>query len=306
MRHLVEMVVFARVVEAGGLSAAAQQLGLTTSAVSRSIARLESHLGGQLLNRATRAPSLTELGDTVYAGCATIAKTLGDVEAFAERYVRAPSGHLRVTAPVAYGQACLAPRLTEFMALCPDIEMHLDLSDRAVDLVGESFDVAIRIAATLPPGAGTTRLGSTSSILVASPRYLAQAGTPREPDDLTKHPGVYTDAAADHGELVFERGLDQCRVPVAVRLTINDSAAIVSAVCNHIGIALLPDYAAHSAQRAGHLVRVLPDWALAGANGPQTVCAVYPPTRHPPHKVRAFVDFLVERSDELVPQGPSG
>ena len=299
------MVVFARVVEAGGLSAAAQRLGLTTSAVSRSIARLESHLGGQLLNRATRSPSLTELGGTVYAGCASIAKTLGEVEAFAERYARAPSGRLKVTAPVAYGQACLAPRLTEFMALCPDIEMHLDLSDRIVDLVGESVDVAIRIAAAIPPGPGTIRLGSTSSLLVASPRYLAQAGAPSEPGDLKKHAGVYTDAAAAHGELVFERGLAQCRVPILVRLTINDSAAIVGAVCNHIGVALVPDYAAHSALRSGQLVRVLPDWTLEGPNGSQTVHAVYPPTRHLPRKVGAFVDFLVERSDESAPNDPS-
>jgi len=303
MRQLVEMVVFARVVEAGALSAAAQQLGLTTSAVSRSIARLESHFGGQLLNRAAGSQSLTELGSTVYAGCATIAKTLGEVEAFAERYVRAPSGRLKVTAPVAYGQAYLAPRLTDFMAQCPDIEVHLDLSDRIVDLAGESFDVAIRIAGTIPPGLVTRRLGSTSTILVASPRYLAEAGTPSEPGDLTKHPGVVMDAAAAHGELMLARGAAQCHVPVRSRLTINDSAAIVGAACHHIGIGLVPDYAAHSAQRAGHLVRVLPDWTLEGTHGSRTVCAIYPPTRHLPRKVRAFIDFLVERSDE--PEPPS-
>ena len=295
MKQLVEMAVFARVVEAGGLSAAAQQLGLTTSAVSRSIARLEAHFGGQLLNRMARSAPVTELGSTVYAGCATIARTLGEIEAFAQRYTRAPSGVLKVSAPVVYGQRCLAPLLPEFMALCPDIEMQLDLSDRIVDLGGEPFDMAIRIATTIPLGLVTRPLGRTANLLVASPRYLEAAGTPHEPDDLARHPGLCLAATAGDGELVFKRDHAECRVAVPGRLTINDSAAIVGAVCHHLGIGLVPDYAADVALHSGQLVRLLPDWELAGAHASRTVRAIYPPTRHLPRKVRAFIDFLVAK-----------
>jgi DNA-binding transcriptional LysR family regulator len=301
MKQLVEMVVFARVVESRGFTAAARLLGMTTSAVSRNVARLEAHMGGRLLNRSTRAVSVTELGQAVYAGCASIAETAREVEAFAGHYASTPSGRLKVSAPVSYGQLCIAPTLSRFIAQFPEIDVQLDLTERLVDVVGESYDVAIRIVPTLPPGLVARPMASTSTLLVASRNYLAQAGTPSEPADLAFHTGVTMDRAEMTGELLLRRGTSECRVPLATRLTINNGAAVVAAVCEDMGIGLVPDYAARSALRQGALVQVLPDWKLDDPQGNLTVHAIYAPTRHLPRKVRAFIDFFVHQNAEQQP-----
>ena len=298
MKHLVEMVVFARVVEARGFSAAARILGMTTSGVSRSVTRLEAHVGGRLLNRSTRALSVTELGQTVYAGCARIAETAREVEAFAGHYASTPGGRLKVSAPVSYGQLCIAPRLPAFVAQFPEIDVQLDLTERFVDVVGESYDVAICIAASLPPGVVARRLARTSTLLVAAPSYLARAGTPSEPADLSFHSIVAAEPGGTTKEVRLLRGLTESRAILAARVTINDGSAIVAAARAEMGIALVPDYAARQALCDGALVRVLPEWTLADPGGDVAIQAIYAPTRHLPRKVRAFIDFCVDMPPE--------
>jgi len=301
MKQLVEMVVFARVVESRGFTAAARLLGMTTSAVSRSVTRLEAHIGGRLLHRSTRALSMTELGQAVYTGCAMIAEKAREVEAFAGHYASTPSGLLRVSAPVSYGQLCVAPQLSRFLSQFPEIDIQLDLSERFVDVVGESYDLAIRIAPTLPPGLVARPIAHTSTLLVATRGYLAHAGTPSEPADLAHHTGVTMARAEAQSELLLRRGPIACRAALAARLTINNWAAIVAAVCEDVGIGLVPDYAARPALRQGLLLQVLPDWLLDDPQGNLTVHAIYAPTRHLPRKVRAFIDFFANQNPERLP-----
>ena len=158
MKMLNEMMVFAQVVERGGFSAAARHLGLEASSVSRSVARLEKHLGARLLHRTTRAIALTEIGEQVFAACTTIAATAQGVQSLANQFRAAPRGTLRVSAPVAFGQLWLAPRLAGFMDATPEVDLRVTLIDRPVDLIEDGVDLAIRIAYELPPGLAARKL----------------------------------------------------------------------------------------------------------------------------------------------------
>jgi len=290
MNQLAEMVIFARVVDACGFSAAARQLDMTTSAVSRGVARLERHIGGRLLHRSTRSVSVTELGREVYAGCARIAETAREVEALAGHYASAPSGRLKLSAPVTYGQVCVAPRLGEFLTRWPAVDVQLDLTDTFVDVIGESVDVAIRVGASIPLGLVARPLGRIGNLLVASRRYLGRTTPPAQPAELAQHaivcPGLDT-------RLALRRGTAQVEVALGSRLRINDDRAILDAVTEGLGIGLVPDVAARAALERGELVQVLPEWSLAQQHGAQPVHALFSSTRHLPRKVRAFIDFLV-------------
>ena len=292
MKQLVEMVVFARVAESRGFAAAARALGMTTSAVSRSVARLEAHIGGRLLNRSTRALSLTELGSAVYDSCAAIAEKAREVESLAGHYASVPNGRLKLSAPVSFGQLWVVPMLRAFIAEFPAVEVQLDLDDRPVDLVGESYDLALRIAPQLPPGLVQRRLGSTSMMLVASRGYLARWGPVVQPDDLRAPRELIVQGTPGETELLLHGGLQRAQVRVACRLALNNDGAIVAAACEHAGIGLVRDYAARPAIRQGLLVPVLPGWTLGGNHRPLGIHAIYAPTRHLPRKVRAFIDFV--------------
>ena len=302
MKHLDEMVVFARVVEFGGFSAAARRLGMTTSAVSRSVSRLESHIGGRLLNRSTRAISVTELGRKVHTACAAIAETAREIEAFAGHYAGTPSGRLKISAPVAHGRLCVLPVLCHFLDEYPEIEVQLDLTERIVDVVGESYDVAIRAVPSLPPGMVARPLMHTRTILVASPRYLSIAGAPSDPSDIAAHAGVYTDIGESPRELILRQGATERRTLLPARMTINDSSAIVAAVLDGRGIGIVADYAAAAGLRDGSLVPVLPEWAIVDPRTNLMVHAIYSPTRHLPRKVRAFIDYFVGHSTAEPPR----
>ncbi|WLI87799.1 LysR family transcriptional regulator [Massilia sp. R2A-15] len=291
MEMLREMAIFAQVVDSGRFSAAARQLGLTTSAVSRHVARLEAHLGGRLLHRTTRALALTELGEQVHAACARMLSTAREIHLLAGTYSARPNGVIRVTAPVVFGQVWLAPKLPAFLALYPEVDVRLTLVDRTVDLIEEGADVAIRIARELAPGLAARPLCGMRYVLVASPGYLAEHGAPATPAALRERPCMHLDYGPFGNQWTLRRGGEKVAVSVASRLTINNSGAILAAVEARGGIGLLPDFTARAALAAGRVVQLLPDWEFdepyAGA-----VHAVYLPGRHLALKVRAFIDYL--------------
>ena len=298
MELLDEMVVFARVVDSGGFTAAARALGLTNSAVSRSVARLESQLGARLLNRTTRSISLTELGAEVYPGCVRLAQTAREVQALAGRYALVPQGRVRVSAPTVFGEVWLAPRLPAFLARWPQVQVDLTLIDRLVDLVDEGHDLALRITrpGAVAQGLVARPLGDMRYVMVATLAYLRRQGTPADPAQLAAHACIGLDFQPLEDRLEFEPPAGQAGPPaVAVRcpLRVNNSSAILATVEAGLGIGIVPDFAAAAGLRAKRLKRVLPRWALAGAYAPRVIHAVYPPTRHLPPKVRVFIDHLV-------------
>lgn len=293
MEMLREMAMFAQVVDSGGFSAAARQLGLTTSAVSRHVARLEAHLGGRLLHRTTRSLALTELGQQVHAACARMLSTAREVHMLAGAYSARPNGVIRVTAPVVFGQIWLAPKLPGFLALYPEVDVRLTLVDRTVDLIEEGADVAIRIARELAPGLAARPLCGMRYVLVASPGHVAEHGTPETPEALRERPCMHLDYGPFGNRWTLQRGDEKVDVSVTSRLTINNSGAILAAVEAGGGIGLLPDFTARAALAAGRVVRLLPQWEFAEPYA-GAVHAVYLPGRHLALKVRAFIDYLAK------------
>lgn len=292
MELLTEMVVFAKVVDLRSFTRAARELGVTSSAVSRAVSRLEAHMGGKLLHRTTRAVTPTELGEEVHAGCALIAQTARDVRAAAGRHASAPVGRLAVSAPLVFGQRWLAPRIATFLQRWPDVKVQLTLTDRLVDLVEEGLDVAVRIASSLPPGLVARPLTRASFVLVASPAYLKRHGTPRTPADLAKHACVVLGYGDFTGDLHMSDGRRDARVQVSGPMTANNGSVILTAAEAGLGLGLLPDFTAAGSLEAGTLVRVLPRWQMRGAYADRVVHAVYAPTRHVPPKLRVFIDHL--------------
>ncbi|MEC5163195.1 DNA-binding transcriptional LysR family regulator [Janthinobacterium sp. CG_23.3] len=287
-----EMAIFAQVVDSGSFSAAARQLALTTSAVSRHVSRLEAHMGGRLLHRTTRSLALTELGRQVHDGCARMLSTAREIHALAGSYSARPNGVIRVTAPVVLGQVWLAPRLPRFLALYPEVDLRLTLVDRLVDLVGEGYDLGIRIAHQLAPGLAARQLGDMRYILVAAPGYLAARGEPRQPQALAGHDCIHFGYLSHGDRWQLQRGGVRHSVAVTTRLTIDNSAAILGAVEAGAGIGLVTDFSAGAALAAGTVRQLLPEWQLcapyAGA-----VHAVYMPGPHLALKVRVLIDYLV-------------
>jgi DNA-binding transcriptional LysR family regulator len=293
MEMLNEMAVFAQVVDSAGFSAAARQLRLTTSAVSRHVTRLEAHLGGRLLVRTTRSLKCTELGEQVYAACTRMLSTAREVHTLAGSYSARPNGLVRLTAPVVFGQVWLAPRLPGFLARYPDVSVNLSLVDRTVDLVDEGVDLAIRIARELNPGIAARTLCPMRYLLVASPAYLAQRGTPAHPKDLPGHACVYLGYGAFGDTWTLRQAADTVQVSVGTRAQVNNSAAIIAMVEADGGIGLVPDFSARAALAAGRVVQVLAQWDFAEPYS-GTVHAVYMPGPHLPQKTRALIDYLVE------------
>nr|WP_315397338.1 LysR family transcriptional regulator [uncultured Duganella sp.] len=296
MEMLKEMAIFAQVVDSGGFSAAARQLGLTTSAVSRHVSRLETFMGGRLLQRTTRSVSLTELGEQVHVACVRMLNTAREIHALAGSYSARPNGVVRISAPVVLGQLWLAPLLPAFLERYPEVDVRLSLVDRNVDLIEEGIDLAIRISSDLAPGLAARRLGPMRYVLVASPRYLAEHGTPATPRELPAHRCNYLGYARFGAAWTMRRegaaGVELVSIRVPSRLTINNSAALMGVVEAGGGIGLVPDFTARAALAQGRAQPVLADWTFdepyAG-----TVHAVYMPGPHLALKVRVLIDYLV-------------
>jgi DNA-binding transcriptional LysR family regulator len=285
------MAAFVRVVEGRSFSMAARALGLTRSAVSRQIAGLEDRLGARLLNRTTRRLSVTEAGAVYYERCARI---LAEVEA-AERAVmdldEAPRGLLRVNAPMSFGLGHLGPALAEFAAAHPALKVELTLDDRVIDLVGEGYDMAIRIADLPPSALVARRLAVSRRILCAAPAYLARAGIPARPEELTRHACLSYTYLATGNDWRF-RGPDG---PITVRIdgaiSANNGDVLRHMALAGLGIILAPTFIVGDDLRSGALVPLLSQWTEADTG----IFAVYPHSRHLSPKVRAFVDFLAVR-----------
>ncbi len=290
--HLGAMAVFARVVDAGSFSRAAEALGLSKSAVSKQVARLEDRLGARLLNRTTRKLSLTEAGAAFHAGCRQMLAEAEDAEAAVGHLAQAPRGTLHVNAPMTFGQQHVAPALPEFMARYPELDVNLQLNDRTVDLVAEGFDVAVRIGRLADSSLVARRLAPQNTAVVAAPEYLDRHGRPEHPQELDRHACLLYSYLAS-GPVWHFRGRDgPVRVPVAGRLEANNGDVLLAAAKGGAGIARLPTFICGDAVRAGELERLLPGWV---DTADAAVYAVYPASRQVSPKLRVFIDFLAAR-----------
>ena len=287
-----EIVVFARVVETRSFTAAAQQLGLPKSTVSRKVAQLEERLGVRLLQRTTRKLSLTEVGQAYYERCARIVQDIAAAEQVVTDMQTAPRGLLRVTVPIDLGSTYLGALVADFLAAYPEIQVDLDLADRIVDLIEEGVDLGLRIGPLTESTLIARKLGVVQLRVCASPAYLARRGTPSALAQL-----------ADHDALVFApsgrvvpwtlHGPDGAveDAPLRSRLVSNGVLALRDAARAGAGIALLPEPVIADDVAAGRLQIVLPLWTMSQAE----LFAVYPSTRNLSPTVRAFLEFVIAR-----------
>jgi len=282
---------FVQVVEYESFVRAAERLGLSTTAVSRQVAELEDHLQTRLLQRTTRRLSLTETGRTFHERCVQILAELGEAEREVGREVSEPRGTIRLTTSVNFGTHQVTPAIALFLARHSHVKFDVSLSDRIVDIIEEGFDLAIRIGGTGGQNLVARKLGETQFIACASPDYVTRHGAPATPEDLARHNCLtYEYALRDVWTFRDTAGRERT-VRVAGSLNSNNGDLNAAAAVQGVGIALEPDFIVDSELKSGKLVPVLESFHAPAS----PIYAVYPSRRFLPAKVRAFVDFLVER-----------
>ena len=287
-----EIALFVHVAKLGSLTAASKALALPKSTVSRKLSQLEERLGARLIERTPRHLSLTERGKIFFDHCSGLLDMLANAETAVMDSEKTPRGTLRVSAGMDFGVAVVGPLIQEFLALHPQVAIDLHLSDRAVDLVSEGFDVAIRIGVVRGAALLTRLLGKTSGVLCASPAYLGQNGTPKSPRELEQHRCIVYNAPPHSNEWELRGEDDSCvTVQVKTRLTVNSLAMVRDAAIAGLGIARLPTFMCGEPLSSRRLVRVLPQHAAVE----RSVYAVCVGKKFMPAKVRAFLDFLAER-----------
>ena len=285
-----DLLIFARVAELGSFSRAAERLGLPKSTVSRRLAALEQRMGERLLLRTTRRQTVTEFGLQLLEHARQVVAEMDAVAVLREQRQAAPSGRLRVSMPSDFANLLLVDSLAAFMALHPAISLELDLSPRRVDLLGEGFDVAIRMG-DLPDDAllVASKLAVFTHGLYASPDYLAEHGDPQSPDDLARHAAVrLMRGSGEPAAWKLIQGDQRWSGVPAGRASANSPEMLIRLARAGAGVAAVPDGFAQADVRSGALRRVLPGWTLPTS----TAWAVYPGRKLMPAKTRAFVDML--------------
>jgi DNA-binding transcriptional LysR family regulator len=287
-----ELRAFCAVASSGGFTSAARSLGLTTSSISKQVRALESSLGVRLLNRTTRRVSLTEAGTRFYERAEEVLERLAEAEEAAGEVQTTPRGTLRATIPMDFGRTHMSSILSDFCKRFPEVSLDIDLTDRHVDLIGEGFDVGVRIGALADSGLIARRIAPSRMILVASPDYVARCGAPQEPKELKAHACfAYTLKASPSWEF------QGTQVSITPRHRVNNGDMIRSLVLDGHGIALLPTFIVGRDVVAGRLRHL-----LAGrVSPPQSIFAVYPHRRSITAKVRAFVDTLSDYCGDAPP-----
>jgi DNA-binding transcriptional LysR family regulator len=290
--HASEMAAFVRVVDAQGFSAAAPALGLTPSAVSKLVTRLETRLGVRLLQRTTRALHLTEEGETFYA---TARRIVGEIEALESQIADrrdTPQGLLRVTTSLAFATHQLAPVLSEFLERYPAVQLELLPTDRVIDMVEEGVDIAIRIGRLADSSFMARKIGEDKRLICAAPSYLARHGTPLKPQDLARHICIVSRERSYLNRWEFRLEGEVKEIDVTGRVGVNEGEAQMQFALQGIGIVRLTRLTVAQAIREGRLVSLLEDFS---ADQPVPIHAVYPHRQHLAPKVPAFVNFLLEK-----------
>jgi DNA-binding transcriptional LysR family regulator len=283
--------VFVRVIDRGNFSIAANDLGITPSAVSKLVSRLEDRLGVRLLERSTRRLALTPEGETFLARARRIVTDIEEAEAEVARVRGAPRGKLRINAGTAFGLHQLTPALADFLARYPEIDIDLSITDRLVDLIDEQSDIAVR-SGHIPEGPFVQRkLADLRRVICAAPAYLARRGTPQAAADLRGHDCVVVAGPGlNRWPFKTRSGIDV--VEVRPRVTTDDAEAALRLAIEGAGIVRLSDVIVGASLRSGELVALLTDIHHVE---PFPLSAIYPSGRHRLPRVAVFLDFLQER-----------
>ena len=294
LKVLPDMVTFVRVAELGSFSAAADLLGMTPSAASRQVKRLEKEIGVQLLQRTTRQLRLTEPGAEAFARCRELVLAAQGAMEIGQQFAAGPSGLVRISAPKAFARRVLHAHILEFLRRYPDVDVQLIVADRDVDPIREGVDLVVRLTTKPPEGLVARQLMPVAHILCASPRYLAAHGPIEHPGDLGAHSclSLGEHERDNHWRFGKSEGGDEAEVIVRGRYVSNHSEVRLEGALADLGVAVVPAFVAQEALDAGSLVRVLTGWEYRG-NYRGHAYVLYPPNRFMAPKCRALVDHLM-------------
>ena len=289
------LAIFAKVAECRSFAEAASELRLSKATVSKAIGRIESRLGARLIIRTARRFALTDAGRQLVGRAAHILAAGETAEDLAQAQVRAPKGLVRLAAPLSFGILHIAPLLPAFLAAFPEISIDLHLSDEMTDVIGESFDAAIRIA--VQPGASLSaqRLCEMPRYLVGSPAYLDKHGRPKHPLHLAQHRCIYYGYTMAAEVWRFTKGSKSASVRPSGPLRVNNGDAMMPALIAGTGLGILPEFFLREALDARLLERLLPDWSIP-------LGAVYwmtPPEGPLPKRVEVLGEYLIEKLARL-------
>lgn len=284
---------FARVVEAGNFTRAADSLDMPNATLSKLVQELEAHLGVRLLQRTTRRVTVTPEGQDYYAKASRVLRDLEDINSSFNIARSKPRGHLRIDVGGSTARDVLLPLLPDFLARYPDIRIDLGVSDRSVDLIGDNVDCVIRGGALDASSLVARGIGHATMVTCASSEYLRHNGIPAYPEELRNGHRLVSYLSPRNGRAVpfrFERDGERSELKIEHRIGVNESNAHLAACVAGLGIIQTFSYAAGAALREGSLVEILADWRPA----PYPFHVVYPQNRYVTHRLRVFIDWLVE------------
>lgn len=286
MDRLQAMTTFVRVIEVGSFSGASRLLGVGQPAVSKTIAQLEERLQVRLLLRSTHGLTPTEAGLRFYERARLAIQEVDEAELEARGAGAGLSGRLRISAAPTFARLLIVPRLPEFLARHPDLEIDVILDDRVIDLISEGIDLSLRMGDLPDSNAIARRIATGGRSVVATPAYLARAGTPHVPADLAGHEVISFSQLSN--SWVFRRGGTEASVSIRGRLRVSAAEGIRAAVLADLGLAVASDWMFGPELASGAVQRVLEDWALP----PIDLWALFPTGRLASAKARAFADFV--------------
>ncbi len=285
------MTTFVFVVDGGGISAAARRMDTSISVVSRTLSLLETRLNVSLMIRTTRKIRLTDAGLAFYEDCRRILAQIARVDQLAIGARDDPRGPLTVTAPALFGKTYVAPVVTEYLALCPEVDINCWFVDRVVNLANEGVDVAIRVGELPDSSAQAIGVGKVRRVVCAAPAYFAQHGVPLKPEDVAHHTTIHTAGLFAASEWPFMIDSTPARIRLQPRLTTSTTESAIIAAKSGFGIASLFSYQIEEELRVGKLQIALADYELR----PLPVHVVHREGKYATRKVRAFIDLVVER-----------
>ncbi|MEI9993558.1 MAG: LysR family transcriptional regulator [Rhizomicrobium sp.] len=288
MDRLAAIEIFVRVIDSGSFSAAAKSQGVKQPAVSKAIAQLEDWLGVRLLLRSTRSLSPTEAGRDFYNHAKRTVEEADEAVRAARGGVAGLCGRLRVSAPVCFARLHLVPQLPRFLAKHPDLDLHLMLDERSIDLVDEGIDVALRMGAMPDSSMVARKIGEARRLVIATPAYLQRHGTPTSPGDLQAHQVVIYTHDGVGETCTFRQGTSEMTVTPRGRVSITASEGVRAAILADMGLTIASEWSFTPELVSGAVVSVLQDWALA----PVALSAVFPTGRLVSAKVREFIAFV--------------
>lgn len=288
MDSIIAMRSFIRVVETGSFSAVAREQNTNQATISKRIANLENRLGTKLLVRGSREHTLTETGKTYFERVSNIILEIEETEAEARSLTATPKGHLRITVPTMFGNMYVAPVISEFLAIYPEIDLDIKFDENMVDLVREGVDVAIRLGDLQDSSMVAKNLGYDSLIIVASPQYLKAYSKPQQPSDLKNHNCLIYSLSPKRGTVwVFSDHTKTTEVEVKGNFQCDNGMGLMEMLLANAGIAFMPKWMVDDELASGKLVHIMKDYYKR-----YPISAVFPKNRYVPLKVRSFLEFM--------------